>query len=530
MNLLIKRVFIFLTFISFLVSSFEEITAMDGGESAALDQPDDRQRIPTLPHQVLGDDSQHELISQPLLPLASSAEPAPKLIDILLQRLELHLAKRRALSLDGGGVRGAFTARILARIEEETGLPIKDIFQGSITGTSTGSFIALGLVSPDKNGQSNAGPYSAAEIVEFYKTRAPQMFSGCWTFDNCIASFRCPSSHSGRFGCVLKSILSCFGCFSCCYNCGGTCGPKYSRTALDAELDALLGSTRQLREAIGPVQTTTYDIGRGGGALRLSSTDPHTNQYRFKEAGAASSAAPTYFPSPIIGDGSSATPRRVCIDGGLVENNPILAAIVQAQSVIGDGSDIGDFTVVSVGTGQAAGAFSDEDLRYAGALSWARPVIEIGMDGTSTATHLSFSSIFRGGHYYRMQASLSRELLDMDNPRNIEGLIKEADNFCRDVTSPFNVFLERLRAEMLFRDNIARSYGRMSNDEFIQILSKFQELVGVTHKETRKRIESLVSSREDPIFATDVSHYFNDVRLLRALKIEIDALLYELKS
>lgn len=528
MNHLLKKLIIPIAFISFTCAIFGQTFAME--ETALEDSVQIvRQRTSALPSQLQEDIPEREQERQLSSPVISDTEPTPKLIDILLQRLELHLAKRRVLSLDGRGVRGAFTAQILARIEEATELPIKDIFQGSITGTSTGSFIALGLTFPDKKGQENTGPYSAAEIVDFYRTRAFSMFSGCCAFDSCVASLQCPPSHSGRFICSLKSIFSCFGCFGCCYNCGGACGPKYTRKALDTELETLLGSTRQLREALGPVQTTTYDIGRGGGVLHLSSTNPHTNQYRFNEAGAASSAAPTYFPAPIIGDGSTARPRRVCVDGGLIENNPILAAIEQAQAVIGDGSDIRDFTVVSVGTGQAAGAFSNEDLRYAGAFSWARPIIDIGMDGTSMATHLSFSSIFKGGNYYRMQASLSRELLDMDDPRNVEGLIKEADNFCRDVTSSFNVFLERLKIERQFKKNIATLYGKMSNDEFMAILARFRKLVGVTHEETKQNIERFISighsTSEDSRFATQVAHYFNDVKLLKALKIEMVTLL-----
>ncbi|MBT5654562.1 MAG: hypothetical protein HOI80_03560, partial [Alphaproteobacteria bacterium] len=54
----------------------------------------------------------------------------PKLIDILMGRLELHLAKRRVLALDGGGMRGAFTIKVLAQLEQDTELPIGELFKG----------------------------------------------------------------------------------------------------------------------------------------------------------------------------------------------------------------------------------------------------------------------------------------------------------------------------------------------------------------------------------------------------------------
>lgn len=194
---------------------------------------------------------------------STAAATAPteqlRLVDILMHQLERHLARRRVLSIDGGGVRGAFAAQVLVRLEAATGQSIGKLFQGSITGTSTGSLIALGLLSPDKEDQPGAGPYTAAEIVDFYRERASHMFSGCCAAGNCIRS-----SRRGYFG-WTKNLLSCFRCCGCFHNCKSVCGPRYTREALDAELQALLGSTIPLKEALGPVQTTTYDISRGGG-------------------------------------------------------------------------------------------------------------------------------------------------------------------------------------------------------------------------------------------------------------------------
>ena len=43
----------------------------------------------------------------------------------------------RVLSLDGGGIKGAFAASVLASLEDDTGLRVVDHFD-LITGTSTG--------------------------------------------------------------------------------------------------------------------------------------------------------------------------------------------------------------------------------------------------------------------------------------------------------------------------------------------------------------------------------------------------------
>jgi len=48
------------------------------------------------------------------------------------------------LSLDGGGLRGIFSAAVLARLEADLDMRITDHFD-LIAGTSTGGIIALGL-------------------------------------------------------------------------------------------------------------------------------------------------------------------------------------------------------------------------------------------------------------------------------------------------------------------------------------------------------------------------------------------------
>src|SRR6516162_8324692 len=71
----------------------------------------------------------------------------------------------RILSLDGGGIMGAFAASALATFERATGRRIVEHFD-LITGTSTGGIIAVGL----------AMGASAAEICSFYETQGPNIF------------------------------------------------------------------------------------------------------------------------------------------------------------------------------------------------------------------------------------------------------------------------------------------------------------------------------------------------------------------
>src|SRR6516162_8448241 len=72
----------------------------------------------------------------------------------------------RILSLDGGGIKGAFTASALATFERATGRRIVEHFD-LITGTSTGGIIAIGL----------AMGAAAEEIGRFYEVEGPKIFS-----------------------------------------------------------------------------------------------------------------------------------------------------------------------------------------------------------------------------------------------------------------------------------------------------------------------------------------------------------------
>ena len=94
----------------------------------------------------------------------------------------------RILSLDGGGIKGAFSAAVLAALEHDTGKAAADDFD-LIVGTSTGGIIAeeLGLGK------------SAQDVVEFYRELGRPFF-------------RAPASSTGR------------------RVCGGGCGGRSIRT------------------------------------------------------------------------------------------------------------------------------------------------------------------------------------------------------------------------------------------------------------------------------------------------------------
>ncbi len=71
----------------------------------------------------------------------------------------------KILSLDGGGIKGVFTASVLTAIEDEIKAPIGEYFD-LIAGTSTGGIMALGL---------GLG-FPANRILKFYREMGPEIF------------------------------------------------------------------------------------------------------------------------------------------------------------------------------------------------------------------------------------------------------------------------------------------------------------------------------------------------------------------
>jgi patatin-like phospholipase/acyl hydrolase len=235
----------------------------------------------------------------------------------------------RILSLDGGGIKGAFTASVLTAFEQEIGGPIGDYFD-LIAGTSTGGILALGL----------AYRIPAKTIRDFYRDMGPTIF---------------PST--GRLGVsgLFRQLFT----------------TKHSHQVLREALEKVL-EKRKFGEAKNRLIIPTYDAIRG--RIFLLKTAHHE---RFKydinalavDVALATSAAPTYFeasPFPEQ-DGSS------FVDGGIWANNPVLAAVLEATCFLGHGLD--DIYVLSIGTTSAP--FNIADNAGAGIIKWNVGMIDL---------------------------------------------------------------------------------------------------------------------------------------------------------
>jgi patatin-like phospholipase/acyl hydrolase len=199
------------------------------------------------------------------------------------------------LSLDGGGLKGVYSAAVLAMIEEDYGVRVIDHVD-LIAGTSTGGILALGL----------AREIAPRDLLALYCDHATRIFPG---------PRRGPGLFRRRYPSEpLRALLT---------------------EALD---DAILGDSRTR------LLIPAYDIDSDDVYLFRT---PHSAHLRrdwrvpMVDVALATSAAPGYFAPHRVGD------VRM-IDGGIFANNPSMLALTEAVRFCGQPWDT--VQMLSVGT------------------------------------------------------------------------------------------------------------------------------------------------------------------------------------
>lgn len=234
------------------------------------------------------------------------------------------------LSLDGGGLRGMFSAAVLARLEEDLDVRIVDHFD-LIAGTSTGGIIALGL---------GLG-LTPRQILKFYTDHGPRIFRD-----------------RSRLRGVRHLVRA-----------------KYGSEPLRAALTEVLGE-RTFGESTKRLLITSYNIGADDVYLFRTPHLPTLKRdwrERAVDVAMATSAAPTYLPGMALGGAR-------LVDGGVWANNPVVVALTEAVGPLGVPLDA--IRVFSLGT--------TTDMRHrsrrldrGGLLPWARDAVEVLMRAQS---------------------------------------------------------------------------------------------------------------------------------------------------
>lgn len=226
----------------------------------------------------------------------------------------------KILSLDGGGLKGLFTAKLLSDLETDLGLRVAEYFD-LITGTSTGAIIAIGL---------GLG-LSAGDILKFYREKGAAIFD------------------APGYG-ILKS--------------------KYESEPLRSALSGVFGE-KKLGDSKNRLVIPAFNIQRREVKLfktRHSSRFLRDSKMKAVDVAMASAAAPTYLPSFI--DDS----HIEYIDGGVWANNPALVGLIEAMTVLQ--IDRSKINLLSIGTTREVNRM-DSIKADAGRAQWALPLSDI---------------------------------------------------------------------------------------------------------------------------------------------------------
>lgn len=295
---------------------------------------------------------------------------------------------KRVLCMDGGGIRGILPAMVVAELERRTGRRACELFD-LIAGTSTGGIIAMGLVMPGPDGTP---AFSASDGVAIYADQGPLIFS---------------RDH--------RSML---------HSVGGILHERYQAEGLEDVLRRTFGKAR-LGEALADVLVASYDIGRRETFIfssRRARRDPD-HDFPMWEAVRATTAAPTFFPPVQLIDPGGTS--RTLIDGAVYANSPALCAFGEIEREH-FGSDV---VLVSVGAGAHTTNFLYEDVKDWGAAHWARPLLEIVLDGSAQTNDHVLGELLGPERYFRFQCRLTEasEALDDVHPSNLAALRREGE-------------------------------------------------------------------------------------------------------
>ncbi|WP_342259773.1 patatin-like phospholipase family protein [Candidatus Tisiphia endosymbiont of Metellina segmentata] len=187
------------------------------------------------------------------------------------------------LSLSGGGVKAIMQLKALVKIEDETGLPISEIFPDA-AGTSAGGLLLALLYLPKEPG-SKEPLFTAREALKLFKDSVADIFPQHWY-------------HPGMIGKIFSH--------------------QYSQKPLKELLDKYLGNMK-CKDLLGNVLITAFEPNTENPIQVFGHNTP---EVEVRKVILATTAAPTYFKGVTING-------KFYIDGGVgcYSNRPEAEAI-----------------------------------------------------------------------------------------------------------------------------------------------------------------------------------------------------------
>jgi hypothetical protein len=289
----------------------------------------------------------------------------------------------RILALDGGGLRGTFTAAVLAKWDDMLkaggGNNLISHFD-LVAGTSTGAILAIGLAMGLK-------PH---EILEFYEKKGSQIFPKDRKLRHWLKS-----KHDSA---TLRDLLT------------------------EVYGDKTLGANSLCRLVIPTVRAK-----QGQAEAIVTPHSPDRTAYRdisAVDAALASSAAPTYF-DEVTFDGAIALEKF--LDGGVWANNPILPALAEAVRHLKIPLDRID--VLSIGTLSSECDFTEQLGK--GKVGWAPHSVDLFFAAQEHGALVLAESFLGPTRHVRVNQQTPDEI-KMDDAEAIQDMVQRGNEVGKD--------------------------------------------------------------------------------------------------
>jgi uncharacterized protein len=293
----------------------------------------------------------------------------------------------RILSMDGGGIRGILTARLLERVDERYPGFLNKV--NLFAGTSTGGLLALGL----------ASGMPPSQLRQMYADLANKVFSDS-LLDN------------------LKDL-------------GNLIGAEFSVEPLKEVLESYFKGVTlsQLPKRVMIPAFMLDNQGVGPGEIRMwkmkffhNYPGPDSDGDELVvDVALRTSVAPSYFPT-----------YQGYIDGGVAASNPAMSALAQALHKEAGGQMLQDLALLSLGTGFNPHYLPIRDADW-GLVQWAPHLINIMLEGSVGMVNYQCSQLLNE-QFFRIDPVLPRpiglgsikyipELLETANQANLRPLL-----------------------------------------------------------------------------------------------------------
>lgn len=320
---------------------------------------------------------------------------------------------RQVLSLDGGGIRGIVSSKILSVVLAQMGnLQVHEVFD-LVAGTSTGSLIAAACLLPDPNNPSQP-KYTAAKVADIMVTKGPQVFH-----ETC-----------------LRKIVTGYGVFE----------PKYDNRGILSVIESLGDDyLSNLMTDVWFPSTVKNNLSSIYFTRQKARSLPDWKTLKISQVLASTTAAPYYFSANVLPLGEK---TYALMDGGLFANNPVINAICETKEVFNCHDE--DILCLSIGTGYKVYNFDPQKSKDEGLLGII-PWIVNGMIDSDEGASTVLGRQCLGDRLFRFNPELTNDSLDDVSPKNIAYLEDATqayiENNFEDIEQAAKVFKEKAPGE-----------------------------------------------------------------------------------